>query len=450
MHHYKWFVLSLVIIFSAVAFVPVVAFPWMEKIDWQSFALAYTPPTVVFNVDTFADESDLVFNDFSCFTATGHCSLRAAISEANQLDNAYGDVIINLPAGTYSLIQTVMFQPNYHLQINRESNKRVVIQGVGPEKTIITGHRTVGLFKVKESVDFRDLSFENPYTYGSFAGALYIDWRSDIKLIRTILIASGGRSGAIHVQPNQTFLTLDQTSMMGNHSDFNGGAIMNLGGFVVIRNSTLYGNSANGLGGGIYSENGELIIENSTISENDSRANGGGLYIKGGKLSIYNSTIYGNEVWGNPVPGAALDLAVALSPQVYLSNSILYENPFYTYPTCGPEIGSTLNISSGGYNIIGTLGQCSINMGPEDKIGISPMINRIGQNSGLTQTNSLQPGSPAINGGNPTGCLDSNGQVLTVDQRLFPRPSRSIDSRCDVGAYEWDGWSQVFLPVIQR
>lgn len=41
MRSYKWLILGLVIIFSFVAFVPVIAFPWTEEIDWQKLADAY-------------------------------------------------------------------------------------------------------------------------------------------------------------------------------------------------------------------------------------------------------------------------------------------------------------------------------------------------------------------------------------------------------------------------
>lgn len=41
MRRYKWLILGLVIIFSFVAFVPVIAFPWTDKIDWQRLASAY-------------------------------------------------------------------------------------------------------------------------------------------------------------------------------------------------------------------------------------------------------------------------------------------------------------------------------------------------------------------------------------------------------------------------
>jgi hypothetical protein len=45
----------------------------------------------------------------------------------------------------------------------------------------------------------------------------------------------------------------------------------------------------------------------------------------------------------------------------------------------------------------------------------------------------LLPGSPAVDAGNPAGCTDPSGVLLTTDQRGFPRPS---GPRCDIGAYE--------------
>ena len=450
MQRYKWFVLSLVVIFSAVAFVPVIAFPWQEEIDWQSFELAYAPQPVVFNVDTYLDEVDISSNDFSCVTATEHCSLRAAIFEAIIRADDYGDIIINLPAGTYVLDKTEIFQPHYHLYIVRASQSKIIIQGVGPDQTIIQGNGKAGLFIVQESVEFRDLKFYNPYTNGGVPAIVDIRSRADIKLIRTIVLDAGSYNGAIDVQADKTYLSLENTSMIGSHTNYNGGAIRNMGGVVIIRNSTISDNSANGLGGGIYSENGVLIIENSTISRNNSQTNGGGIYINGGKLSVYNSTIYGNEVLGAASIAAATGLGGTSSPLVFMSNSILFSYPEDGHPVCAPENGNVLSINSGGYNLIGELGVCSIVAGSEDKIGVLPMINPLGQNSGLTQTHSLQPDSPAINGGNPDGCFDSNQQILTIDQRGYPRPSGSIDSRCDIGAYEWDGWPSVFLPLITR
>jgi hypothetical protein len=46
-------------------------------------------------------------------------------------------------------------------------------------------------------------------------------------------------------------------------------------------------------------------------------------------------------------------------------------------------------------------------------------------------------GSPAIDAGNPNGCTDGNGKLLTTDQRGYPRPGQGDTGRCDIGAFEW-------------
>ena len=47
----------------------------------------------------------------------------------------------------------------------------------------------------------------------------------------------------------------------------------------------------------------------------------------------------------------------------------------------------------------------------------------------------LLDGSPAIDAGNPAGCPDFDGVLLTDDQRGQQRPV-PVGSRCDMGAYE--------------
>jgi hypothetical protein len=50
-------------------------------------------------------------------------------------------------------------------------------------------------------------------------------------------------------------------------------------------------------------------------------------------------------------------------------------------------------------------------------------------------TRALLAGSPAIDGGNPAGCTDPTGGLLTADQRALTRPD-SGETRCDIGAFE--------------
>ena len=60
------------------------------------------------------------------------------------------------------------------------------------------------------------------------------------------------------------------------------------------------------------------------------------------------------------------------------------------------------------------------------------MLSPLADNGGPTLTHELQLGSPAIDTGNPAGCLDAAGTALTVDQRGLARPVNA----CDIGAYE--------------
>jgi hypothetical protein len=60
--------------------------------------------------------------------------------------------------------------------------------------------------------------------------------------------------------------------------------------------------------------------------------------------------------------------------------------------------------------------------------------------NGLRRANpdypALLPGSPAIDAGNPNGCTDSEGHLLTTDQRGWARPGKDDTGGCDMGAFE--------------
>ena len=63
-------------------------------------------------------------------------------------------------------------------------------------------------------------------------------------------------------------------------------------------------------------------------------------------------------------------------------------------------------LQSSGYNIIGNNADAVINSQPTDQIGtpaapIDPLLGPLADNGGLTLTHALQPGSPAIDRGDP-------------------------------------------------
>ena len=108
-----------------------------------------------------------------------------------------------------------------------------------------------------------------------------------------------------------------------------------------------------------------------------------------------------------------------------LQNSIVANN---AGGNCHGSIASVgYNLSSDhscGFEGVGDLNNTDPNLGP------------LQNNGGPTETMALLPGSPAIDSGNPTGCKDSSGNLLTTDQRGMPRRPEKGSGGCDRGAYE--------------
>jgi hypothetical protein len=207
-----------------------------------------------------------------------------------------------------------------------------------------------------------------------------------------------------------------------------GGGIYNSNS-LTIRSSTLVGNSAQGLyppcahclteGGGIYNL-GNMIMSNSTLAGNTahtaccgSASHGGGISNSGTAI-ISNSTLSGNGVGG-----------ISNRFSVTLQNSIVANN------SAGNCDGT---MTSNGYNLSSDT-TCNFNR-PGDLNNTDPKLGTWGNYGGPTQTIPLLSGSPAIDAGNPSGCTDGLGHLLTTDQRGLPRPNKEDTGGCDMGAYE--------------
>ena len=92
------------------------------------------------------------------------------------------------------------------------------------------------------------------------------------------------------------------------------------------------------------------------------------------------------------------------------------------------------SMTSKGYNLSSD-GSCNFsNSG--DRNNTDPKLGPLQNNGGPTQTMALPSGSPAIDAGNPSGCKDSQGHLLTTDQRGMPRHDTEDTGGCDMGAYE--------------
>ena len=109
----------------------------------------------------------------------------------------------------------------------------------------------------------------------------------------TVQNGSTGVGGGIF---NRTgILTLNDSTVSGNTSQYSAGGINNEEGTLTLNNSTVTGNSTQSYGGGIAHGYGDLTLNNSTVSDNTAGGEGGGISNDRGTVTLNNSTVDGNE-----------------------------------------------------------------------------------------------------------------------------------------------------------
>ncbi|MGO9971766.1 MAG: choice-of-anchor Q domain-containing protein [Solirubrobacteraceae bacterium] len=181
-------------------------------------------------------------------------------------------------------------------------------------------------------------------------------------------------------------------------------------------------------------------VINSTISGNDAQAgggDGGGISLDNADLTARDDTIANNFGLGG-------GLLVGLNSAATVTDSLIATNasPMTGLSDC--EVNQTAKITDGGHNLIGianpgAVGDCGFaNATNGDLTGtpatpLNPDLGALAANGGPTQTQALQPGSPAISTGNPTDCQAT--PVNDLDQRGDTRAATTRHA-CDIGAYD--------------
>lgn len=411
----------------------------------------------------------------------GDCSLREAIRAANN-DTAVdacpagdGADTITLPAGDYwfdpalgapgeDLAATGDLDIRESLTINGAGRVTTVINADGLDRVfhifaghvalnnvlIMGGHAPAGehgggiyaqggnLTLVNSQVsDNRALDAANQHGGGIYFGG------DDATL--TIVVTyidnnmASGAGGGLYVE-NSTTLTLRDSSVYGNTAAAGGGIHSQAA--ATITDSTLSGNvtTSNPSGGAGMSSSGPLTMVNSTISGNAALGSGGGLVVGSGSAAgLYNVTIADNTANADgDVTGDGGGIRIA-SGAVSLSHTIIAGNRDNgAIGAIHPDCSGTFN--SLDYNLIGdTTGCALIGQTARNVTGAPAGLQPLADNGGPTDTHALLRSSPAIDAGNPTGCRDHKGLVLTTDQRGYVRPvdgDRLPGSACDIGAFE--------------
>lgn len=319
----------------------------------------------------------------NCLSATTACkSIGHAIALA-----ASGDTVV---------VAAAIYKENLNIGINLK------LIGAGPTTTIIDGGgtgRVINIDSTSANVQVSRFTIRNGRSY--FGGGVA---NSGTLLINNCTISGntargGGSAGLGGGVGNANKVTISNSTLTGNSvsgpfgAGF-GGGVGNVG-TAVISNSTFNGNFASAYGGAVYTQGpSKVTISSSTISSN-SASKGGGAFIYGGTMILQNTILASNTA----------------------------QNCYGYAP-----------MTSDGYNLSSDT-SCNFS-GSGDKNNIDPMLGALKNNGGPTQTMALPSGSPAIDAGNPAGCMDGLGHLLKTDQRGRPRPDKEDISGCDIGAYE--------------
>ncbi|MEO1367703.1 MAG: choice-of-anchor Q domain-containing protein, partial [Acidobacteriota bacterium] len=251
---------------------------------------------------------------------------------------------------------------------------------------------------------------------------------------------------------NNNKLVLLRSEVSDNAVSSDGGGIFGAG--VVLVESTVSDNTAGRDGAGLFIQEddgpvGSTII-NSTVAFNEAERHGGGLYLDfTGVLELFNVTVAFNSADSDVDDAGDGGGLFVESGTVRPRHSIFGGNldgstGGVSAPDCsGPVESAGRNLfssidfavcqTSGAFatDFVGSLGTP---LGP----GLDTCLETVGD--GVASTLSLLDDSPAVDAGDPAGCLSVGGSVLEGDQignrRIWDGPDPDAIARRDLGAVE--------------
>ncbi len=395
------------------------------------------------------------------------CTLRSAIKSSNTTPGA-----VIIPAGTY-VIALGSSGEDANGGGDFDIKSGMGIYGAGPEQTIIDAMHVDRAFDIDPSGNsasgrvtaiLGDLAIRNgggPSFY-SDGGAIRAYDSSGGNLSNDFVALQRVKISDSRSQLNGGAMALSARGMIhdsefrDNYANSTGGALtlgMSFGGgdtTIEIVGSTIAGNQspASFSGGGGIKSTARLRIANSSIVGNSTGYHGGGIYLTGnGNADLRSTTIASNIAntggFGNGgglrIDGGAVNLVNTL-----LANNAL-ASASGTADDC-TAAGGTLTAS---FSVLRNASGCSFS-GSGNLSGVDPLLAAaLADNGGTTRTLALLDGSPAIDAGNPGGCVDYLGLTLDFDQRGSGFP-RMDGFACDIGAFEKAGLAAPAMPVLAQ
>jgi CSLREA domain-containing protein len=358
----------------------------------------------LFTVDSVSDAVDAAPGDGLCSDQAGHCTLRAAIQEANITPATRDAIIFALP--NPSIIDLSLGE----LAIT----SRIAIVGPGARRLTVQRSSAGG-------AEFR---------------IFHITAAQSGTIIRGIQIKNGnagsaGSGGGIYVDTPVSVQLSDLWVV--NNSAGNGGGIASSG-TVSLSRTLIESNSAT-IGGGIQNSlsTSNLTVVNSTIAQNSAVTAGGGINNKG-TLALINSTLAQN---------AALSQCDAVCNDGTASaiNTIFgRDDATATHSLAGAFTSNGNNIVVDPVMTTGFIDGVNNDQVSNETRTVDPMLGILGNNGGETDTLALLNGSPAIDRGNScvtTGnCPNTQFLIIRTDQRTGY--FRGFFTTVDVGAFEFN------------
>lgn len=448
--------------------------------------------TTTYNVNSTADEPDANLNKPACKSASGKCTLRAAIMQGNKQG---GTIVINVPLGIYLLLRGG-FNEDEAKTGDLDVYGKVTIQGVGGSPVIDgTGRDRVFDLHNDSKVKLKNLVIQNGFVQfddmaepDAYGGGIRVRGKAtlievevlhnfaergggivnigSLTIINSTIYKNHGRGGGIYNRYwNQdyaaelhmfysTVSTNDAgTPLAGDVVPGEGGGILNEGAKLWISNSTLYKNHA-GYGGALANTYiGQVYIVNSTFGANKAEYDGGAIHNFNPRaphvatVQLSNVTIVRNRAARSLEKGIGGGIYTSSGDTVTVRNTIVAKNQRLI--TANYILADDCNgsFTSNGYNLIGSNLNCTgfVNGSNGDQVGnvvvpVDPKLGALAWNGGPTKTYAPLQSSPAIDRGNWTGCRDHTGGSVIVDQRGYVRPvdgDTSGTAQCDIGAIEF-------------